>query len=219
MILIIDCSTENAFVCLADNGKLVATKQSDDQKKHAAFLHIAIKALVNESAVELKSLSAIAVVSGPGSYTGVRVAMASAKGLCIALQKPLILLNGLELLAFSCFKEVNKENSVYIPLIDARRMEVFTAVYNSKMENISPPVNYILEEESFYDLLNSGLVHFNGNGIVKAKSLINHSNAIFCDKYNITAAAAHLAQAALDSGNTADIIYSEPLYIKPFFQG
>ena len=219
MILIIDCSTENAFVCLADNGKLVATKRSDDQKKHAAFLHTAIQALVNESVVELKSLSAIAVVSGPGSYTGVRVAMASAKGLCIALQKPLILLNGLELLAFSCFMEVNKENSVYIPLIDARRMEVFTAVYNSKMENISPPVNYILEEESFYDLLNSGLVYFNGNGIVKAKSLINHSNAIFCDKYNITAAAAYLAQAALDSGNTADIIYSEPLYIKPFFQG
>lgn len=219
MILIIDCSNENAFVCLADNGNTVALKQSENQKNHAGFLHIAIKNLMEESAVKLSSLTAVAVISGPGSYTGVRVAMASAKGLCVALKKPLILLNGLELLASACYEEVKEDNAIYIPLIDARRMEVFTAVYNSKMENISPPINHILEDKSFENFLIVGPVYFVGNGVLKAKSLMTHPNAIFCDKYNVISAAAQLAQTYFESGKIADITYSEPLYIKSFFEG
>jgi len=219
MILIIDCSTEKAFVCLADRGIVVATKESNNQKNHASFLHKAIKDLMEEANLNLRSLDAVAVVSGPGSYTGVRIAMASAKGLCLALKKPLILLNGLELLARACHKEVKDINGIYIPMIDARRMEVFTAVYNSEFQLMSPAVNHILEERSFKNYLTAGMVYFVGNGVSKAKELIINEQAIFCENYNVITAAADFAQSEFDKKISADIINSEPLYIKPFFEG
>lgn len=219
MILIIDCSNDKAFVCLTDTGLVIASKESHQQKSHASFLHLAIKNLMDSSNVELDSLQAVAVISGPGSYTGVRIAMAAAKGLCLALNKPLITLNGLELLARACYREVKEENALYIPLIDARRMEVFTAVYNASFESISPANNLILTEQSFENYLNNNDVYFVGNGTFKAKEMIKSGNAVFQERYNIIEAAADFAQTNFVKKLYADLFLAEPLYIKPFFEG
>ncbi len=219
MILTIDCSTENAFICLSSNGQLIDTRKNNSQKNHASFLHIAIQELMENNKINLPFLDAIAVVEGPGSYTGVRIAMATAKGLCLSLQKPLIALNGLKLLALACYNEAKNDDAIYIPLVDARRMEVFTASYNSKLETLSPPINYILVPNSFTEELSKGTVYFVGNAIEKAKTVLAHNNLIFQDQYDIIAAAAQLSYSQFKEGKIADLFLAEPLYIKAFFEG
>src|SRR3954463_10682013 len=143
-ILNIDTSIESAAVCIAENGTELHTISNSTKKDHATFLHNAIKNIIEITSIGLQSLDAIAVANGPGSYTGLRVGLATAKGLCYALNKPLILLNTLEVMAHAAIKETfNTRHSVadilYCPMIDARRMEVFTGIYNEQIENIVKP--------------------------------------------------------------------------------
>jgi tRNA threonylcarbamoyladenosine biosynthesis protein TsaB len=225
LILSIDTALENGSVCLSKSGEIIKSLENQEQKNHASFVQPAIKQIIKDSGLELKDLDAIAVTHGPGSYTGLRVGLSSAKGLCYALDKPLILINTLEAIALSGIESLQSTSSglnniggyLVCPMIDARRMEVFTAVYDSKLSIIIPPSAMIVEEASFLELLEVNKIIFLGNGATKFKSISTHRNAYFTvTTYNCT----HLATLAYRGYNNKEfgnVPYSEPLYLKDFF--
>ena len=151
IILNIDTASEKAHVSFAKDGQVVAVLHSSSQKEHASFLQSAIEQLVSTTGIELPQIDAVAVTAGPGSYTGLRVGMASAKGLCYALQKPLIAINTLEMMAKSAvlfLKKTDKE-VLLCPMMDARRMEVFTAIYKQDLQIVLNSSAIILDWFSF----------------------------------------------------------------------
>ncbi len=222
-ILHIDTATEQAGVCISRDKTVLRLLESPDQKNHAAFVQPAIGQLLQETGISLSAIDAVAVVAGPGSYTGLRVGLASAKGICYALNKPLILLNTLKVMARALINNsVSSQRPVtgtdlVCPLIDARRMEVFTAVYDTSLQEIWPPQALILEQESFNGLLRDTRVHFCGSGLQKLEGLISHANAFFHPSSHSAQDMVMLAEEAFETQSFADLAYSEPLYVKEFF--
>jgi tRNA threonylcarbamoyladenosine biosynthesis protein TsaB len=214
LILHIETAVEGASVCLARDQQLIAYKENKDIKDSAAWLHQAIHLLLQEQATPLQQLQAIAVSAGPGSYTGLRVGMATAKGLCYALQAPLITLGTLEIMAAAA-KDVTTD--LLCPMIDARRMEVFTAVYNKEGEVVLPPHNQVLDVDSFADLLKNHSITFFGNGSQKWKELANGPTATFAAIEFSAKDMVALAAARYEQKSFTDLAYSEPLYVKEFF--
>lgn len=214
LILNIDTAPGRASVCLSEDGTVLQFSSSEDQKDHASWLHTAIAELLEKSGHLVKDLQAVAVSIGPGSYTGLRVGLAAAKGFCYALAIPLITVNSLKMIAFAV-----KDEAIDIiwPLIDARRMEVFTALYDKDLQEKIPPHAMVVDEKSFASFLLQGKVLFCGNGVEKLQSLISNSNALFS---NTMADASHLARLSFNCYNNkefADLAYAEPLYIKEFY--
>ncbi len=223
IILNIDTAIDTAHISIAKDGEVVAALSNTEQKDHGAFLQPAVKALLKNTAFSIQELDAIAISAGPGSYTGLRVGMASAKGLCYALNKPLITIGTLEILAFAAIMETSKEilaaSSLYCPMIDARRMEVFTALYDSNLQPVSDPCAMILDENSFaYRLLKNKILFF-GNGAKKWELIFNHENASFIPVLSNPLAMSKLAYKKYGHNDFADLAYSEPLYLKEFFGG
>src|SRR6476620_11326857 len=160
LILNIDTALDNAYISLAENEKSLGYAFNETTKDHAAWLQPAIYKLMRESGCRIEDLSAIGVCSGPGSYTGLRIGLSTAKGLCFALKIPLITINTLETMAFSAIKDIEthdpdllSQNLFICPLIDARRMEVFAAVYDSSLTPIYEPHARILDALAFDGLL------------------------------------------------------------------
>lgn len=147
LILNMDTSMPLASICLAEQGECIDILKNENQKDHAAWLHPAIEQLLRQTGYSLQQLDAIAVTAGPGSYTGLRVAMAAAKGFCFILKKPLILVNTLEVMALSAIlAKGNESGTLYCPMIDARRMEVFACLYNEHLSECWPPAAIILDD-------------------------------------------------------------------------
>lgn len=213
LILNIDTAVQTASVCLSENEKSLGSKINPLQKDSAAWLHVAINDLFHETNISLSELDAIAVSAGPGSYTGLRVGMATAKGLCYALQKPLIVLNTLQIMAAAAQQE---STELLCPMIDARRMEVFTAIFDQNVEFVIPTSNIILNESSFQELLQKHSITFFGNGSNKFSPLIHHKNASFKTIEVTATAMIDLANAKYFLRNFAELAYSEPLYGKDF---
>jgi tRNA threonylcarbamoyladenosine biosynthesis protein TsaB len=210
----IDTAVVSASLCLAKDDQVLKLKVNPSQKDHASWLHVAIKEMMEEAGLSLNELDAIAVSSGPGSYTGLRVSMATAKGLCYALQKPLITVSTLKMMAVAA---IDASTDLLCPMIDARRMEVFTAVYDHSLVEILSPVNIILEKESFKEQLHTSSILFFGNGSEKFKSLVTDSNAVF---QNLEANAEHmtgLSFSQFEKKEFADLAYAEPYYGKAFY--
>lgn len=218
-ILHIDTSLETAFVSIAKDGNIISSRSNENQKDHASFLEPAIQSVAEEAGIRLADLSVIAVVYGPGSYTGLRVGMASAKGLCYALNKPLIVLSNLELLTIAAIGEYKKsgDHSLFCPMIDARRMEVYTAVYDEKLNVIKHPYALILDPDSYSSLLLNSCINFFGNGSNKWRILCDHKNARFIDISAKNAAITQLSLQKLAEQSFTSIAYAEPLYIKEFY--
>ncbi|MBS1510711.1 MAG: tRNA (adenosine(37)-N6)-threonylcarbamoyltransferase complex dimerization subunit type 1 TsaB [Bacteroidetes bacterium] len=217
LIIQIDTAAENASASIAENGVVIAAQYNDAQKDHAAFLQPAIQQLLIQCGKKITDADAVAVTAGPGSYTGLRVGMSGAKGICYALQKPLITLNTLQVLAYSVMMQNNYATDVLLcPMIDARRMEVFTALYNTKLEEQSAPCAMILDDSSYGAFLQHNSIIFCGNGSIKWKNICAHHNAQFEKMGNIPAAVAVLAQKQFELEQFADLAYSEPFYIKGF---
>ena len=222
LLLNIDTATEQASVCLSDGAVVLAEAYNTDQKSHASFLQPAIQQLVTESGHSLSTIEAVAVTAGPGSYTGLRVGLSSAKGLCYALNKPLIMINTLELMAYAACEaytatgqEVD-EKVLFCPMIDARRMEVFTALYNHRLEPLIAPAAVILNPDSFKEFTDHQIVVFSGSGSSKFKPLIS-GTAVFSE---VICHAGHLAVLAAEAFKHAaftNLAYSEPFYLKEFF--
>lgn len=217
MILNIDTSSESASVSIASDGELLYSLVNENQKDHAGFLHQAIKMVMEMASAALSSLSAIAVVHGPGSYTGLRVGMASAKGLCYALNKPFITIGTLDMMANAAINsDENLNSNLFCPLIDARRMEVFTAVYNRQMEQIETPSAMILDEASFEKLLQNNKICFLGSGAAKFKPLVKTTNASFFEVKSLIPSMAQLSYHKYSTVSYTHLVNSEPLYIKEF---
>jgi tRNA threonylcarbamoyladenosine biosynthesis protein TsaB len=217
LLLNIDTATESAVISLSDNETVIDFSANDNQKDHASFLHPAIKLLLQKTGLSLADLSAVAVAEGPGSYTGLRVGMASAKGLCYALNIPMITINTLEVMAFSLIQQTGDNNAYYCPLIDARRMEVFTGVYDHLLAEIIPPCAMVLNNYSFTELLSANRMYFSGSGAPKLEQELKNPNAIFTDHFTTPAAMAALANECFKKGEFADMSYASPVYLKEFY--
>ena len=212
-ILHINTALDNASVSLADNKHVIAERLSNSQKEHASFLQVAIAEITTIAGITLKNLSAVAVINGPGSYTGLRVGMSGAKGICFALSIPLITVNTLEWMAAAC----KEESDLFCPMIDARRMEVFTAMYNHEKIEVAPPTAMILDSDSFKTDLQDKKVLFFGNGAEKFSALSNHTNASFMPVFPGTKELAEIAWNRYQERIFADLAYAEPLYVKEFY--
>jgi tRNA threonylcarbamoyladenosine biosynthesis protein TsaB len=223
LILSIDTATDNASVSISKDGAIITEVSNTAQKDHGGYLQPAIKSMLITSGISIDQIDAIAISAGPGSYTGLRVGMSSAKGLCYALNKPLIALGTLEILAYAAIMETDtgnlNSNRIFCPMIDARRMEVFTALYNSTLQPVLEPCALVINEDSFANSLLKSQVLFFGNGAQKWKGICSHKNALFVSILNNTLAMNKLAYKKFNQNDFADLAYCEPLYLKEFFQG
>lgn len=219
LILHIDTATEFASICLTRGANSLGMRISPDQKQHGAFVQPAIQGLMQENALDLSALDAISVTEGPGSYTGLRVSMASAKGLCYALDKPLICISTLKVMALAAQMQYGKNypNALYCPLIDARRMEVFTALYDGQLAPIATASAMILDSESFKELIDNQVIVFSGTGAPKFEAILNHHNALFSMVQHDASHLALLANQAYENGEFANLAYAEPFYLKAFY--
>lgn len=216
LILNIDTAQEIAFTCIAENGQLLYSAENHSQKDHATFLHLAIDEILKKAAISIKKLDAIAVTKGPGSYTGLRVGMSAAKGLAYTLQKPLITINTLELMAQDIITSIDDKESFVCPMIDARRMEVFYALYDSKLKEIHAPSAIIIDENSFSDSLTTNSIYFTGSGSDKFQQICNHKIAKFVDSNNLQLSMSQFSQLKFDQKLFNDLVTTEPDYIKPY---
>ena len=218
-ILCLETATTNCSVALAVDGQIKAIREENNQKfSHAEKLHVFIEAVLKEAGVDKNDLDAIAVSKGPGSYTGLRIGVSAAKGLCFSLDIPLISTLTLEVLA----QQVTSDSDVsyIIPLIDARRMEVYSAVFNSEKKQIRKTEAEILNEASFNEYLTEGKTIFIGDGALKFETICTHINAFFkSDAAPSAADMAVLADAKFEINDTEDVAYFEPFYLKEFMLG
>ncbi len=215
ILLCIDSSVSSASIALAKGKTLLGKKICVEQKQHASFLQPAIKELLKESTININDLSAIAVVNGPGSYTGLRVSMATAKGLCYALNIPLITLGTLDVMAVAA-KEQLQSIDYLCPLIDARRMEVFTALYNRELKTLLAPQAMILTEHSFAEILTENKITFFGNGAAKWQQLCTNENAVFETVDWDAASMISPVMNAFIKKEFSSLAYATPFYLKEF---
>ena len=213
-ILQINTAFSEANISISRNGVLIHEVTNPDQYDHASFLQPAVMDLCIKSNININQLNAVSVINGPGSYTGLRVGLSSAKGICYALSIPLICINTLTWIAYG-----NQGNSTNLvcSMIDARRNEVFTAVYNKQGDLIIKPTAMILDETSFKEELDKNTISFVGDGAEKWSNMCSHPNASFPISNNN---AKHLSAISFSSFNKqefSDLTYSEPYYIKEFF--
>jgi tRNA threonylcarbamoyladenosine biosynthesis protein TsaB len=221
LILHIDTAMDAASICLAKDRIIIAISKNarkdslgENQKDHAVWLHVAIKQIFEKNDLEMGSIDAVAITEGPGSYTGLRIGMATAKGICYALKKPLITINTLLVMA-KASKKMNAD--LLCPMIDARRMEVFTAVYTKELEIIKEPAAISLNENSFNEELANNSICFFGNGSNKFQKIKEHSNAVFAEINFDASEMISLAEERFNKNQFADLAYAEPLYLKEFY--
>ena len=216
-ILCIETSTTNCSVAISIDGKIAAIKEENNkQYSHAEKLHLFIGDVLNEANIQKIQLDAIAVSKGPGSYTGLRIGVSSAKGLCFALDIPLISIPTLEALAY----QVKDNDGTIIPMLDARRMEVYSVVFNSNKKEVRETQAEVLDETSFIDYLDKNKVYFIGDGVDKFKNICTHKNAIFIeDKFPSANEIGCLAELKHKKSDIENVAYFEPYYLKDFVTG
>ncbi|MCE7994609.1 MAG: tRNA (adenosine(37)-N6)-threonylcarbamoyltransferase complex dimerization subunit type 1 TsaB [Roseivirga sp.] len=217
LILSIETSTNVCSVALTKDGSTLATQKLYLEKSHSTLLTVVIQSLLDHTEVHKEDLSAIAVSKGPGSYTGLRIGVSTAKGLCYALDKPLVAVNTLKAMAQE-LSQYNSKGMLLCPMLDARRMEVYTALFDADLNEIEPTKALILDESSFLETLAENNVLFFGNGSDKLKSLVGeNANAHFVENITPSASAVGvLAARALGEGRAVDVAYFEPFYLKDF---
>lgn len=215
-LLLIDTSTKNCSVALSDDGQIVSWREKNEGYSHAEYLAVMIQEVLQEAKIGGNDIAAVAVAKGPGSYTGLRIGVSTAKGLCYGLDIPLI---SIETLQSMVYQSELPEANFYVPMIDARRMEVYCAVYNDKKEPIEPTVASIVDETSFADYLDNGKVLFFGDGALKCKEVIQSDNALFSSLGTSAKAMASLAYQKFQQQDFEDVAYFEPFYLKDFVAG
>ena len=219
-ILQIDTSSAQAGVSLSHNGNGIILLTNDDHREHAAFVQPAIQEICKKTAIQLKDIAAVAVVNGPGSYTGIRVGLASAKGICYALDKPLITINNLELMARAMqLIHHEKEETFFCPLIDARRMEVFTAIYDHDLQCITAPSAVVIDDSFHAVTLEKQPILFFGSGAEKLKPLVSSDHAFFTEETDSYHALCKFSYEKYLLNQFANLAYTEPFYLKAFYTG
>ncbi|MDR2064462.1 MAG: tRNA (adenosine(37)-N6)-threonylcarbamoyltransferase complex dimerization subunit type 1 TsaB [Prevotellaceae bacterium] len=216
-ILNIESGTSVCSVALSQNRQITALRESDGEVAHAAKLSVFIDELLNSRNIKVSDLDAIAISEGPGSYTGIRIGVSTAKGLCFGADKPLIAIGSLQSLAMLAVEKIKPASETLLcPMIDARRMEVYTALFNSSADAISQISAQIIDENTFIEPLKTKKIIFFGNGAEKCKPVISSPNAVFVD---IKASAMGMIDIAIEKFNNSDFVdiaYFEPFYLKDF---
>lgn len=218
LILNIDTATTTGSVSLSRDGAAVQTLVNEKQQDHAAAMILFVQQILKEQGIAPTQLDAVAVSAGPGSYTGLRVGVATAKGLCYAWNKPLLAVSTLQMMAQGLIADVKDEQALYCPMLDARRQEVFTALYDARLQEVLPPQAMILEPSSLEGPLAAHRIYFFGDGSPKWELMLSsHKNAFFA-KYTISAAhMAPLSALAYEKKLFSDLAYFSPFYLKPFY--
>lgn len=214
-ILLIETSAETCSVAIACDGKIINSQMSDEAMQHASHLPLYVEAAVKLLKEQGIALDAVAVSGGPGSYTGLRIGVSTAKGLCYALGCKLIAVDTLKVIA-TAFKQSKPANMVICPLIDARRMEVYTTMYDCALNEISPAEAKIIDENSFSDI--DRPIYFCGSGAEKCSKVIQNPNAKFDTTVKpLATMMGELAEEAYRDNQFEDVAYYEPFYLKEFY--
>lgn len=218
LILGIETATKNCSVALFKDGKLIAEKEHvSDGYTHAEQLNLFIKEVVDSANVTLKEIEAVALSMGPGSYTGLRIGTSTAKGLCYALEIPLLAISTLKAMVFGMAE--NESSAIYCPMIDARRMEVYSALFDENNKEIRGVQADVVDEQTYAEFLKDEVLFF-GDGALKCKEIINHKNAKFIEGINPSAKnLGILANAKFENKDFEDVAYFEPYYLKDFVAG
>lgn len=232
LILNIEVTGKTGYVSLAQSGTCLDAIINENQMEHASFLQPAIKALLERNQINLNQLAAIAVSNGPGSYTGLRVGLAAGKGLAFALNIPLITVNTLLLMAcatsmangtvlqdagHAASDTPARTGTLICPMIDARRMEVFFALYNENLQPVIEPSNAIIDELFLVSFLDNHFIIFTGSGSAKWQRITSHPNALSGPETNTGKAFAYMADKLLKQGMVSDLVNAEPFYCKEFY--
>ena len=213
IILNIETATKNCSVAIAKEGKTIVCKElATENFSHAEKLHVFIEQILVESDVQFSELNAIAVSQGPGSYTGLRIGVSSAKGFSYALNIPLIAVDTLQLLA----KQINIDKGIILPMIDARRMEVFSAMYDSNYNQIRATQAEIIDESSYQEI--SETIHLVGDGIGKFTNTLTDEKFVFHNEvvYPSAKEMSALSFEKFQNSDFVDVAYFEPFYLKDF---
>lgn len=217
-ILNIETSTSVCSVALSADGEVVMEKSSFDGPSHAALLGVYVEEALKAAKTKGLKPDAVAVSSGPGSYTGLRIGVSVAKGLCFGSDIPLISVHTLETLAIAAQKQLGEDKDMlYCPMIDARRMEVYAAIYDSELREVRGAAADVVDAATYASYLEKGKVCFFGNGSAKCRSVIDNRNAVFLpDIYPLAVNMVSLAEKAFAEGRFEDVAYFEPFYLKEF---
>lgn len=223
-ILYIESSTLTCSVAISRNGDMLALQESHDQSyAHSEKLVVYIDEVIKQAKLKPSDLDAVCVSKGPGSYTGLRIGVSAAKGLCYGLGIPLLSVGSLESMAY--LAKTNFENdladvSFLCPMIDARRMEVYMQLFDAGLNQLQAVSAEIIDEQSFVSELEKGRVVFLGDGAAKCKEIIQHTNAIFLDDFKTSASGMiPLAESKFTNQQFEDVAYFEPYYLKDFVAG
>nr|WP_315244478.1 tRNA (adenosine(37)-N6)-threonylcarbamoyltransferase complex dimerization subunit type 1 TsaB [uncultured Flavobacterium sp.] len=212
-ILNIETATKNCSVSIAKNGETIICKEiAEEGYSHAEKLHVFIEEIIIETGISVHDLAAVAVSQGPGSYTGLRIGVSAAKGLCFALNIPLIAVDTLQTLA----SQAKVTEGKIISMLDARRMEVYSAIYNADLEIERPILAEVIDENSFKDFTET--IYFVGDCAEKCKLVLTNENFIFLEdvKYPSAAAMSKISYDKYQKSDTVDVAYFEPYYLKDF---
>ena len=234
-IILIETSTALCSVALAENGAIVDYRESSAPKAHASLTAVFIQEMLEDRGLTVNDCDAVCVSMGPGSYTGLRVGVSTAKGLCFGARKPLIAVGTLDTLVAqavdadtSCKETAASEYKYIVPMIDARRMEVYTATFvrntgapagccsDSDWKQTTDTAPMIIDENSFADILADGPILFIGDGAGKCADVIKHPNAHFCQCHPKASSMLSPALEAYKEKRFEDVAYFEPFYLKEF---
>jgi len=221
LILNLETSTQICSVSLSENGTIIGLKEDSEGRNHARLLTVFIEDLLLEKGFSPEDLDAIAVSKGPGSYTGLRIGVSTAKGMAYALSIPLISVNTLKMLAsgyLQTFPELKlQKNLLVCPMIDARRMEVYSAIYDSSLTEIRKIEAEIIDENSYTDLLEENKLIIFGDGAEKCKEVLRHPNISIDEKFQLSSKfMADISNEKYKQKRFEDVAYFEPFYLKDF---
>lgn len=221
-ILNIETSTRVCSVAVSIDGELISLKESHEKNAHAENITLFSESVIKKAGIVFSDLDAIAVSKGPGSYTGLRIGVSTAKGFCYALDKPLIAIGTLKSLAAGMIqKQENPHEYLFCPMIDARRMEVYAAIFDHRLQAVKETEAVIIDESSFAELLDKHKIAFAGDGAEKCKAALgSHPKALFQD--NLLPSATFLidlAEQHFSENEFENVAYFEPFYLKDFVAG
>ena len=218
-LILIETSTALCSAALAEDGVITSYRESSAPKAHASLTAVFIQEMLEEKGLTIADCDAVCVSKGPGSYTGLRVGVSTAKGLCFGSGKPLLAVGTLDTLVAQAADAATSEEGSYsfiIPMIDARRMEVYTAVFAPDGTQITETAPAIIDENSFAEYLEQGPVLFIGDGAGKCADVIKHPNAHFCQCHPKASSMLAPSAVALNEKRFEDVAYFEPFYLKEF---
>jgi tRNA threonylcarbamoyladenosine biosynthesis protein TsaB len=216
LILHIESATAVCSVALSEGGRILVVRDSERPNSHGETMTRLIEACFQETGAGMGDLCAVALSAGPGSYTALRVGAATAKGICYALGKPLVRVDTLKAIAWAMREELDEPGLIFCPMIDARRMEVYTAIYDGQLEEMAPAQAMVVEPASFDAWMEEGKrLVFAGDGAQKCEPILSGTGKRFMDVSMSARNMVALAQAAFEAGRFEDTAYFSPFYLKP----